>query len=456
MSLRSRSEFGPLLGMLSHARRGLAALVVITAGLLVWHHYGMERVVTLTVANAGTLVDADHENGGASVASLVRHGDVGQFHCKLVLSTKWQFPYCRLRFDLGQAPNGVDLTRFDHMTLDLSYVGPGKHEMGVNLIDFEQGLSNPDNWLSYKVNEVEAFTVPEHGEVVVPLDVFYTASWWKHQTKLPLDRTGVRIDNVLSIDLLTAAYNAPGDHLMTVRAIRLHGKWISATTLLGLLVALWMAAAIGWPAMAALALRRQLNNRERELALLGEVNKALQLEAKELVGQAHTDALTGVLNRQGLRAALIGTSSMLVDPMCVIFMDIDHFKRINDTHGHEVGDEVLRQFAHVVGANIRASDKLVRWGGEEFLLVCGNTSVAQAAVLGEKLRVALRQQAWPMRQPVTASFGVAEHKPGEEFGDVIKRADHELYSAKTSGRDRVHADGLPKPPGGDNVYVLRM
>jgi diguanylate cyclase (GGDEF)-like protein len=205
--------------------------------------------------------------------------------------------------------------------------------------------------------------------------------------------------------------------------------------------------------MVALALRRQLNTSKEELALLGEVNNALQLEAKELVGQAYTDPLTGVLNRQGLRAALIGTSTLLSDPMCVVFMDIDHFKRINDSYGHATGDDVLRRFAKIISDNVRASDKLVRWGGEEFLLVCTNTNVAQASTLAEKLRQALHDQAWPVNMPVTASFGIAEHRTDEEFGEVIKRADSELYGAKSAGRDRVHADGLPKPPSSVNLQV---
>jgi len=411
--------------------------------------------MTLTVANTPVFVDADRENGGASVATFDRNGSVGHFHCRLTAAETWKFPYCRLRLDLGKIPNGVDLTDFDRMTLDLSYQGPGTHHMRVNLIDFEKGLSEPGNWITNKVNEIESFPVPDHGEVDVPLNVFFTASWWKQRNALPLAQTGVRMDNVVSIDLLTSAGNTLGDHLITVRAIRFHGKWITTTRLLTILVGLWMLAAIGWPAMAALAMRRQLSNSKAELALLSEVNKALQLEAKELVGQAHTDPLTGVLNRQGLRAALISTSSLLSDPMCVVFMDIDHFKTVNDTHGHDAGDEVLRRFATVIGANIRATDKLVRWGGEEFLLVCTNTTVAQAAALADKLRLALHQQPWPLGLRITASFGVAEHAPSEEFSDVIKRADQELYSAKTSGRDRVHADGLPKPPSGSNVHVLR-
>jgi diguanylate cyclase (GGDEF)-like protein len=448
----SRSDIAPLMGVLSHVRHGLVVLLVLTVGLLTWHHYGMERVVELTVANTVAETGADDEAGGASAATLTREGAVGHFQCHLVEKFNW--PYCRLRLRLGDAPHGMDLRRFDRMSLDVSYDGSGKHSMRVELIDFEQGISNVADWQSNKVNEVDSFPIPAQGTVEIPLNLFYAAPWWKNAVKRPLAQTGVRLDNVLSIDLMTDSDNRTGEHRITLRTVRFHGKWISTTNLLVILVGLWMLAAIGWPALAALALRRQLNNSKAELALLGEVNKALQLEARELVGQAHTDPLTGVLNRQGLRAALISTSSMLADPMCVIFMDIDHFKQVNDTHGHHAGDEVLRRFAHVVGTNIRATDKLVRWGGEEFLLVCSNTALAQAAALAEKLRLALRQQAWPLELRVTASFGVAEHLPQEEFSDVIKRADDELYSAKQNGRDRVHADGLPKPAC-DNVHVLR-
>jgi diguanylate cyclase (GGDEF)-like protein len=443
----------PMLGVLAHVHYALGVLLIVTVALVTWHRYGMERVIEINVMNSYTVMGTDRENDGASVASLERKGSVGLFHCQLVQQYKW--PYCRLRLWLGTMTEGVDLSNYDRMTLDLTYAGPGPHQMRVALVDYEQGISNPQDWWSNKVNEIEAFTVPEQGVVEVPMKLFYPASWWKQRVKRPLLQTGARVDNVVSVDLMTDANNTVGEHLVTVRAIRFYGKWISTTSLLIGLVALWILAAIGWPAMVALALRRQLNSSKAELALLSEVNKALELETKELVGQAYTDPLTGVLNRQGLRAALISTSSILTDPMCVIFMDIDHFKGINDTHGHAVGDEVLRQFASVIGSDIRTSDKLVRWGGEEFLLVCSNTSLGQAATLAEKLRHTLHQQSWPMHVRVTASFGVAEHIANEEFSDVIKRADAELYSAKQNGRDRVHADGLPKPATSAGKEPLR-
>jgi diguanylate cyclase (GGDEF)-like protein len=196
---------------------------------------------------------------------------------------------------------------------------------------------------------------------------------------------------------------------------------------------------VGWLAILTFSLRTQLQESKAAIALLREVNKALELEARDLAGQVHIDPLTGVLNRQGLRAALMSTSSLLSEPMAVIFIDIDHFKSINDTHGHGVGDDVLRKFANVIASGIRSSDRLVRWGGEEFLIVCPMTNVYQGRILADNLRHALHQHMWPADLRVTASFGVAQHHQQDEVGVVIKHADEALYRAKQTGRDRVCA-----------------
>jgi len=128
-------------------------------------------------------------------------------------------------------------------------------------------------------------------------------------------------------------------------------------------------------------------------------------------------------------------------PMSIIFTDIDHFKRINDTHGHAVGDIVLKNFAQMITSTVRSADRVARWGGEEFLIVCMNTTAQQAMTLAEKLREHMGVQAWPAGLTVTASFGVAEHLPAEDIGEVIERADAGLYAAKRAGRNRVHVHG---------------
>jgi diguanylate cyclase (GGDEF)-like protein len=270
--------------------------------------------------------------------------------------------------------------------------------------------------------------------------VFHVASWWIDFKQIPLEKSGVRLDNVTRVELMTGAANAVGEHVIELHAIRFHGKWISQGRLYMMLMGAWLLCAVGWPLMASLQLRRQLRQSSKRLTLLSELNRALQLEARELVEQANTDPLTGALNRQGLRAALMSTPAILAVPMSVVFTDIDHFKHINDEHGHDVGDLVLRQFAEVITAGIRSSDRLVRWGGEEFLIICSGTSAEQARVLAEKLRAGLKTACWARGIDITASFGVAELTPHDDIGDAIKRADAALYAAKDGGRDQVVVD----------------
>jgi diguanylate cyclase (GGDEF)-like protein len=297
--------------------------------------------------------------------------------------------------------------------------------------------------------------MPKNGRMTVPMKWFSVPQWWKDMVHPPMEHSYVLMDNAARIDIQNAIGIVAGEHVYTIRSVKLHGKLISQSHLLMLLIATWILCAVSFPMLTTLMLRRQLKQSDTALSLLTQVNRALELEARELAGQAHIDPLTGVLNRQGLRAALMNTSALLAAPMSVIFIDIDHFKRINDTHGHDVGDEVLRKFAHVVGSGIRSSDRLVRWGGEEFLIICPVTDVHQAVTVAEALRASLHRQTWPAGLAVTASFGVAQHADNEDIGVVIKRADSELYGAKNGGRDRVHAYGVDKPaPAGANLLQV--
>jgi diguanylate cyclase (GGDEF)-like protein len=119
-----------------------------------------------------------------------------------------------------------------------------------------------------------------------------------------------------------------------------------------------------------------------------------------------------------------------------MFLDIDHFKTINDTHGHNKGDEVLQQFARTLSSKVRNEDTLIRWGGEEFLLLCPNTDLEQACKLAEKLRRCIENEAWPHRQTLTCSFGVAAYS-GSDPITLIEQADKALYRAKELGRNQV-------------------
>lgn len=420
-------------------------LMAATVILLVWQHYGMERIIELSVnTNFRTEAHDDHSDHGQSHATIAREHGRLQLHCELVKAMA--YPYCGLWFALGSEPKGIDLSDFDDMSFDMRYRGAGQHTIKLYIRNFDRDRSVLNNYNSLRVNELE-IQIPDSGIVKAPISLMHTAAWWVANEKIPLENTAIRLDNVTSVELSSGTYNSPGPLVMDVRAVRFHGKWISQNRLLLILVGLWFACGMVWPLLRAIQLRSELGKRETRVAMLSALNHALQLETKELSGQAFSDPLTGALNRQGLRDALLKqwqAPAPLADTTSVIFVDLDHFKRINDSHGHPTGDEVLRRFAAMVHDEIRASDKLVRWGGEEFLIVCPCTTAYQALLLAEKLRLGMASESWPKGLAVTASFGVTELEAGEDIGEGIHRADEALYRAKANGRNRVEV--LPELP----------
>ncbi len=433
----SSSQSQPLLRSVRHARFSVAILMVVTVIMLLWNHSGMERVVEISAKNNVPVAHDDDQVGGLSESRLDIVDDKLRLTCKIVKKAEW--PYCKYVAQMSPEDQGIDLSNFEAMTIDMTMTGPAR-SIKLSLINFETGSTKPDDWLSYKVNEIESIAIPASGKMRIPLNVFQTALWWKQQRPRRFDEIAVNVDRVVRAELVTAGENPPGDYVMELKSLRFHGKMISQNHLLIGLMVCWIGLALTWLGIAAFTLRRQLDSSHQSNQLLRQINNALELETKELSGQVYVDPLTGALNRQGLRAALIETSSMLANPMSVIFADIDHFKAVNDTHGHAVGDEVLQEFAKVFASKIRGTDKLVRWGGEEFLIVCTGTDAGQAVRLANKLRDFLHSHTWPIGLTITASFGVAQRDVNEEIGEVIKRADDKLYAAKANGRDRVEAD----------------
>jgi diguanylate cyclase (GGDEF)-like protein len=179
------------------------------------------------------------------------------------------------------------------------------------------------------------------------------------------------------------------------------------------------------------------------LQLLGERLRHSNLHARgaqslnqQLQTRALSDALTGALNRHWLDQHL--ESLRLCPELALLMVDIDHFKAINDTHGHSCGDAVLRGVATTLRHALRPSDALVRLGGEEFLVICRQeASQAAAEGLGERLRQAVQHLQSDDLPPVTISIGVALRTPGEGWEAQLERADTALYRAKRGGRNRV-------------------
>jgi diguanylate cyclase (GGDEF)-like protein len=177
-------------------------------------------------------------------------------------------------------------------------------------------------------------------------------------------------------------------------------------------------------------------------ALLTSITAAVYvLSAAEVEqrGDAVLDHLTGLLNRTSLESRFTELAELAVlrgDPISMVVLDVDHFKSINDEHGHAGGDGVLRDLALALREQLRSFELVYRVGGEEFLLLLPGTSLREAAQVAERLRVAL-EQARPGGIAVTASFGVATGSGRSRFDDLFAAADASLYRAKAAGRNRV-------------------
>ncbi len=168
--------------------------------------------------------------------------------------------------------------------------------------------------------------------------------------------------------------------------------------------------------------------------------------------QASSDPLTGLMNRRSIEAA-VHELSRDNQPYAVAYGDLDHFKRLNDTHGHETGDKALRLFAQTLRSSTRPGDLAARWGGEEFVVILPRATAADAAAVIDRTRAALAQvQRGACTPAFTVSFGVADTTGGGAFSDVVNRADAALLEAKREGRNRtIIAAPAPKASDTENA-----
>lgn len=184
--------------------------------------------------------------------------------------------------------------------------------------------------------------------------------------------------------------------------------------------------------------KRNLKDEVEIYGVTRDISYVKKAEALQYIG--NHDQLTGLYNRHFFDTIILDEmkrSDRYSDPISLIMFDIDHFKLVNDTWGHPVGDELLKLIASVTKGVIRSSDIFVRFGGEEFLVLMPETEKEGAAVAAEKIRLAVEVNSHPITGPQTVSLGVAERKVGESFIEWYKRVDKAMYAAKRLGRNRV-------------------
>lgn len=190
-------------------------------------------------------------------------------------------------------------------------------------------------------------------------------------------------------------------------------------------------------------LKAKLESSKRQIDSL----RSSLIEAEEF---GLRDPLTGVGNRRCFDLTIqkaIEESQEQGTPLSLVMCDIDHFKRINDAFGHQVGDEIIKMFSRVIESIVRDCDTVIRYGGEEFAIILPKAFQEDARTVAERIRSQIESKKLTVRETnqkigtMTASFGVAEHRAGEDVEMLVQRADTKLYDAKSGGRNRVSTFG---------------
>jgi len=163
----------------------------------------------------------------------------------------------------------------------------------------------------------------------------------------------------------------------------------------------------------------------------------------KLEKMATTDQLTRLCNRLELDSIYrneLGKARRYNNEFSIIMIDLDYFKNVNDTYGHQVGDSVLKELSHILKSSVRSVDTVGRWGGEEFVIICGETNLNGALRLAEHIRVAVESFNFNIIKKQTCSFGVSSYHENDTQETMIERADNALYCAKENGRNTVQAE----------------
>ncbi|MEN9583041.1 MAG: hypothetical protein RLZZ616_47 [Pseudomonadota bacterium] len=411
-------------------------LLALTCCSILLFEFGPERVLDMKGWPLSVTVQQAADAAPGAVRYLPSADGNPGVECILVASPD-SYPSCGLVLTLTSRQQGINLARFDMLHIRLSVTGEGEQDWRFYLRNYNPAYDTVDDPLQPKFNEI-IFRPADYGKShEVPLDVFTPATWWIKYFNVPLQQQGANLDRVYAMEVVAGSDMPPGKHGVVIEELQFHGPWLNATLFYRLILFVWFIYGCAFFLVNHIYMKQRLQHAHQAKLEVEALNRTLSEESRRSRELACYDPLTGALNRLGGERLLAEIDELACS---FIYLDVDHFKQINDTHGHPVGDEVLKHLVSEILRHCDALCHLVRWGGEEFVLVCFHYDRLRAASLAERLRVMLAAYPhWPSALRVTVSFGVAE-RAGEPLELLLKRADEALYQAKKRGRNRVEVN----------------
>ncbi len=413
-------------------------LIAATVISLVSYHYLFNKTYVLNGSSPYEMVvNTDQDYGGTSTGTLIKEGDSLILECDI--KSVHTSPYCEVAFRLRHINKhiGYDLSNFESIEFDIDYQGATGQLIRLFARNYNKAYSTEDP-LSNKFNQMEFdpdYMVPGKR---TPLNYFNVPSWWINQFTNRLEETGVDFSNTVAIEVgisgLDTNIVSAGNYIIKINSITFHGKWIPEDEILWFILSVWVAFGLVYISATIYMMHNDLKEVEHKKRLLKK-------EIEKLEEKVAIDPLTGLRNRNGIEELYQYFSEQQLQGtrITIAMADIDHFKSINDQYGHAIGDDTLVEFSKVMTQSLPESTLVMRWGGEEFLIIFEGISFSQAHQCTNQLRKNVEKHTWPKQIDVTASFGLMKYE-GSPMEECIIKADNALYRAKKNGRNRVEVE----------------
>ncbi len=418
---------------------GLSTLIFISLSLVIWFYSGGAETSYVIKPSPSQIRYIDDAPMGGNTQGEISQDANGNIRLSCELGDAYIWPFCEVAISLGEAVDkGLDLSNYHSLKIAYEYDIPDQNQrLRVYLRNFDPAYSTIEDPVSLKFNGVEFGTHSGGAEEVLPFNAFQVLSWWIADKKVSLEHSGPDLSNVSIIEIATSSAPILGKHDLLFTDLRFEGVVLTERQLFMVLTIMWVCTAMGALIVRYIQNYRVYEKEKHRSERLSSINHALKQQSETLSIMAKTDALTGLRNRQGINRDLESLLKTYDYKNCtLLFIDIDHFKKVNDTYGHDMGDEILIQTANILKDGAHSKDMVIRWGGEEFLIFSPIKNIAQATFLAEKIRKTFESQVWSHEQPLTCSIGVASLSDSS-LAMMIANADDALLRAKKSGRNCV-------------------
>jgi len=439
MGSQLTNEFRYYHGLRNSFSYKLFLCCLVTVGVMYAHKFLPSKTLRLVPGKyAHAYIYGDKKSTGES---MVRWLDYESLKWQCDIEDDGKSHVCGFNVALGESASGtgVDLSGYDKVNVDVDYRGTDKR-LRFYVRNFMPNFSDQN---SIETSQFNNSLIPAkfvNSDLSINFSEMSVAEWWISTYQVPREHMRASFTNVQVFGIDLNYPTTPGKHVFQLKKLEFVGLWVSKERWYLSILIFWMCVIVGGGAYNLWLLKQKYKSERERLEAMVSKNSVLENETNHYRRLSMLDQLTGLLNRHGL-SYYIESKINETQGECVslIIVDIDYFKHINDTYGHNGGDLVLQKMAQLLRENIRATDFAARWGGEEFVLVLPGTHLLEAQQLAENLRVLVANMQFDDVPDLhcTISLGVGTLHALEPFHMLFRRVDIALYQAKAQGRNCV-------------------